>query len=155
MHHSETAQTLAMRQADEFGQCQTGLIAAQAMQIALALKLPIALAQFVDHITANARAAETQGIVGVKQRAGIKLITQAIAQDRLVVFLPLVGNGGGHRALPGAGRALGQPFDSTHCARKQVDFSLTLTRCCRLGLSSGLSQGVRLGQLFLDLLEVL
>jgi hypothetical protein len=109
----------------------------------------------MDHVAANTGPAKAQGIVGVEQSAGIELVAQAIAQHGFIVFLPLVRDRRGHRALPWAGCAFGQALHKPYRTHKQVAFGLALTSCSGIGRSLSLRQGVCLSQLLLDVLEVL
>ena len=155
VHHPQATQSLAVRQADEFRQGHTGFVAAQTVQIDLALDRPIAFAQFVDHIAPNAGASEAQRIVGVEQGAGIELVAQAIAQHRLVVFLALVRNGRRAGAIELDQVVRGQALHGTHGTHKQVAFGFALARCQRLGRCQGLGLRMGLGQLLAHFFQVL
>lgn len=93
MHHTHTAYALLVSIANEGGEGQACFIAAQAVQVNFALNRPIALAQFARHFGANAGPSETQGLIGVKQGADIKLIAEGVLNDLGFVFFQLRGNG--------------------------------------------------------------
>jgi hypothetical protein len=141
--------------ADEFGQGHTGFFTAQTMQINFSLNGPATFAQFLGHIDANARASKAQSVVGIEQGADIKAITQGITEHRLFVFLAL----NSHRRwrwqlnwrLSVQRHALHHPDG----ARKQVGLGFALASLGDAGSLFGLRFLMRLGQLFLDLLEVL
>ena len=155
MHHTQATHALSVRQADELGQGHTGFVAAQAMQIDLALDRPIAFAQFMDHVAPNARAAKTQRVVGVEQSAGVELVAQAIAQHGFVVLLALVRNRGGAGSVQIDLVVHRQALHGPHGTHKQVAFGLALTRGQRLGSRLRLGQRVGLGQLLAHFLQVL
>jgi hypothetical protein len=155
MHHAQATQTLTVGNADEFGQCHAGFVAAQAVQINLTLNGPATFAQLLGHVDADARTPKAQGIVGVEQGTDVKTVTQGIAQNGGFVLLPLSRHRG-WRWRADAGLVMqGHALDHPDCTRKQVGLGFALTRC---GNASGLfSLGflVGLSQRFLDFFEVL
>jgi len=144
-----------VRQADELGQGHTRLVTAQSVQVDLALDGPVALAQFMRHVRADARAAKTQGLVGVQQGADIEFIAQGVAQHRRVVFLALLGHRRSRHLWQTGLLAIGQGLDHPHRPRKQIARCLGLP-CLRLQRSL-LGLGTLMGclEFFLDFLEVL
>ena len=155
MHHAQAPQALSVGDADEFGQCHTGLVAAQAMKVDLALNGPAAFAQLLRHVDADAGTPKTQGVIRVEQSAHIKTIAQGVAQHRFFVFFALQG----HRRWGGwadAGLVVrGQPLDNADRTHKQIGLGFALAFSGKSSGLFGLGFLMGLGELFLDLLEVL
>ena len=155
MHHTHTAQTLAVRFANELGQRHAGLVTAQAVQIDLALNGPVSLAQLAGDVGAHPRTSEAQGFIGVEQGADIKFVGQRITQGCSLVLLELPGHRLGGRAGQPALLSIGQRADGPHGARKQLLLGLPFFL---LGLQGGLlgALALTLGQQGLtDLFQIL
>ena len=76
MHHTHAAYALFVRFADKAAQRVTRLVAAQAVQVNLALDAPFALAQLLRYVQAHAGAAKAQVVVGVEQGGDVHLVAQ-------------------------------------------------------------------------------
>ena len=76
MHHAHAADALFVRFADKAAQRITRFVAAQAVQVYLALDAPFALAQLLRHVHTHAGAAKAQVVVGVKQGGDVHLVAQ-------------------------------------------------------------------------------
>ena len=138
MHHPHAAHPPAVAVADEGGQRLARIVAAQAVQVDLALDAPVAPAQLPRHVQAHARAAVAQGVVHVQQGRGVELVGQGLLQHALLVQLLLHGHRRRqlarvfHPAMPGqrlhrAGGALEQVALGVQPARQ-------LAPCGGLGL---------------------
>ena len=89
MHHTYAAYALFVGLADEAAEGIARLVAAQAVQVQLALDGPLALAQALQHVDADAGAAVAQGVVGLQQATGVEAVADGFHQHRLFVALQL------------------------------------------------------------------
>ena len=86
MDDAHAAQAGAVRQADEFAQRLARVVAAQAVQVELALDAPVPAAQLACHVYADTGAAKTELVVHVQQGAHVELVAHGLAQHVLFVL---------------------------------------------------------------------
>ena len=89
MDDAHAAQPGAVRQADELAQRLARFVAAQAVQVELALDAPAARAQLARYVLANAGAAKAQLIVHIQQGADVELIAHGFVQHPFLIQLML------------------------------------------------------------------
>jgi hypothetical protein len=125
------------------------------VQVNLTLNGPAAFAQLLGHVDADAGTPKAQGVIGVEQGAHIKTIAQGVAQNRFFVFFSLQRHGCGRGWADGGLVVQGQPLNNTHRTHKQIGLGLALASSGKASGLFGFGFFMGLGELFLDLLEVL
>ena len=149
MDDAHAAQPRAVRQANELAQRLARFVAAQAVQVELALDAPAARAQLARYVLANAGAAKAQLIVHIQQGAHVELVTHGLVQHALLVLQALQRQrfgGAGWRQVAVVCSAAFQWLHGAHGVREQV--ALALGALLRLALCLGLRR--LLGRSFLQ-----
>ena len=120
VYHAHAADAVLVRLADEVAQGLACIVAAQAVQVELALDAPVAPAQFARHIGADAGLAKAHVLVSLHQRADVKLVADGFDQHGLVVQLGLAGDWFGPRFNDHCAALVGQRVHNPGGVDEQV-----------------------------------
>jgi len=96
------------------------LFTPETMQINLALNGPTPSAQLAGHIQSDPGSAKTQLVVHIKQGRCVKLVTQALLKNVLVVLDLLKSDGSRWRGFEANARAVLDGRDFTHRLQKKT-----------------------------------
>jgi hypothetical protein len=91
VHHPHAAPALGERLPDETGQRFARFIAAQSVQVDLALDRPRAAPQLVQHVGPDVGPPKAQAVVGQQQGLDVNLVGQRFAQRRRFIQRALAG----------------------------------------------------------------